>query len=129
MRIFTWCYWTGLAALVLIFTFMGDPRVDAQTGQPTFPVYAASHISTNTTTAILTGTGVLSKICINDQGASGNLATVYDNTAASGSSLAIIDTVTTIGCQWYDVALATGLTILTSGGTAADLTVVYRPLR
>ena len=56
-----------------------------------------------------------------------NTATVYDNTAGSGTKIATIDT--TLGravALILDVAFATGLTVVTATGTAADLTVAYR---
>lgn len=86
-----------------------------------------SRISTNTTTTVKSGAGILHKIVINTKGASANIATVYDNTAGSGTVIAIIDTVNLNPQSLiYDLAFATGLTIVTATGTAADITVVYR---
>jgi microcompartment protein CcmK/EutM len=83
--------------------------------------------TTNTTTTHKSGAGILHKIVVNTKGASANTATVYDNTAGSGTVIAVIDTVN-INSQAleYDLAFATGLTIVTATGTPADLTIVYR---
>ncbi len=51
--------------------------------------------------------------------------TIYDNTAASGTVIAVMTSALQTS-QTFDVAFATGCTIVTSGGTAADLTVVWR---
>lgn len=84
-----------------------------------------SHISTNATTTVKSGAGVLKRITINSNGGTLNTATVYDNTAGSGTIIAVIDT-TLGGNHEYDLVFSTGLTIVTATGTAADLTVVYQ---
>lgn len=89
-------------------------------GRPT------SRITTNTSTnAIKTGAGVFGSICVGVPGASANTATIYDNTTATGTVIAVIDT-TTRGCMEYNAAFTTGLSVLTATGTAADLTVMFR---
>lgn len=117
--------------LVIVWLALSVPVVQAQpTGSTaSYPVYAAIHMAANGTSSPITGAGVLHTVCINDQGASSNIATVYDNTAGSGTTLAVIDTVTTVGCQLYDAAYSTGLTVVMGTGTTADLTITYRPLR
>lgn len=80
-----------------------------------------------TTTVVKTGNGVLHSICINTQAA--GTATIYDNTAASGTKIGTItgNAGTSVGpnCQIYDVAFWTGLTIVTATA-AMDITVSYR---
>jgi hypothetical protein len=49
--------------------------------------------------------------------------TVYDNTAASGTVLATIDTGKALGTLDFDVAFGTGLTVVTASG--AKVVVVY----
>lgn len=85
-------------------------------------------IATNTTTnGIKSGAGILHKVVINTKGAAANTLTLYDNTTATGTVIAIIDTVN-INSQalLYDLAFATGLSAITATGTAADITIVYR---
>ncbi len=85
-----------------------------------------SNITTNTTTTVKSGAGILHKVCINTKGASANTATIFDNTAGSGTKMGTLDTTADTACKVYDAAFATGLTVVTATGTAADLTVVYR---
>lgn len=90
--------------------------------------YSYNHITTATTTVVKASAGFLHKIIWNKSVATG-VTTVYDNTSAAGTVVAI----RTVGaallndppCQAeYNVSMATGITILTS--QAEDITVVYR---
>ena len=90
------------------------------------PTFAHSNLAANATTVVKSGSGILHSITINNAGASSNTCTVYDNTAASGTVIATIDTVELNGrTLLYDVRFATGLTIVIGTGTAADITVAY----
>lgn len=87
-----------------------------------------SNIKTATTTTSKSGAGFLHTLTINTYVASATV-TIYDNTAGSGATIATItlpSTITSLGPHTltYDIAFATGLTIVTSGAT--DLTVAYR---
>lgn len=85
-----------------------------------------TNITTLATTVVSANPGTLAAICINTKGATANTATVYDNTAGSGTKIATIDTTAAVGCLRYDVAFATGLTVVTATGTAPDMTVTWR---
>jgi thymidine phosphorylase len=87
--------------------------------------FSYNNIATNTTTTVKSGSGVLHSIVINKKGASSNLATVYDNTAGSGTKIATIDTTTSVVTLLFDCQFSIGLTIVTATGTAADITVSY----
>lgn len=87
-----------------------------------------SHISTATTTTIKSGAGFLHTLVINTTVALGTI-TIYDNTAGSGTVIAVITNPATLLqmgplTATYDIAFTTGLTIVTTG--AQDLTVAYR---
>lgn len=82
------------------------------------------HIATSATTTVKTTSGKLQRIVVNSPG-TGNTVTVYDNTAASGTLLAILSLMTNCAALEYDLPFSTGLTIVTAGGTPADLTVLY----
>lgn len=91
-------------------------------------VYSFSNITSATTTTVKSGVGQLHSITIN-KGAATGVITIYDNTAASGTKIGTI----TFGAALlsdppipalYDVAFATGLTIVTSAAT--DITVAYK---
>jgi len=86
---------------------------------------SVTHINSNATTVVKTGFGMLHTICINSKGATGNTATVYDNTAASGTIIAVIDTTAQVQTLLYDAQVAIGITIVTAIGTAPDITVTY----
>jgi hypothetical protein len=89
--------------------------------------FSYQNITTNATTTVKSGAGLLHGIVINTKGASANVLTIYDNTAASGTKIGTVDTVNgVIGTIRYDAKFTTGLTILTATGTAADVTVIYR---
>ena len=85
------------------------------------------NLNANGTTTVKSGRGVLHSITVNKKGASANIATVYDNTAGSGTVIAVIDTVN-MNAQTllYDLAFNTGLTVVLATGTAADITITYR---
>lgn len=78
------------------------------------------------TTTVKSGAGVLYSVIINTKGASANTLTCYDNTAGSGTKIAIIDTTGGTASIRYDVAFSTGLTCVSATGTGADYTVSYR---
>lgn len=88
--------------------------------------YSFSHIAANTAgTTVKSGAGTLHSVTINTAGASSNVLTLYDNTAASGTVIAIIDT-TTVRTLVFDAAFATGLEAVLATGTAADVTILYK---
>lgn len=94
------------------------------------PARHYKHIATNATTLVRTGPGILWSVAINSAG-SGNTVTIYDGVDATGAVIAVYHTdaiyanvATTVTMQ-YGVAVATGITVVTSGGSACDLTVVY----
>lgn len=90
------------------------------------PIGSYTNITSNATTTCKSSAGVLHRIVVNKAGASANTATVYDNTAGSGTVIATIDTVALNGhTLQYGCAFGTGLTIVTATGTAGDLTVVW----
>lgn len=81
-----------------------------------------TNITTATTTVVKSGTGILHGIVINTTAAA--TITIYDNTSAAGTKIATIAASPAIGSTFtYNVAFATGLTIVTAG--ASDITVAY----
>lgn len=90
--------------------------------------YSYTHITTATTTVVKASAGFLHKIIWNKRIAAG-ATTVYDNTSAAGTVVAIV----TVGAAIlsdpptmgeYNVTMATGITVVTS--QAEDITVVWR---
>lgn len=84
------------------------------------------NITGATTTTVKTGAGILRRLVFNKFVVLG-VATIYDNTAASGTVLATVTLPAALlasnGSIEYNLTFATGLTIVTS--VAFDLTVVY----
>lgn len=85
------------------------------------------NITTATTTICKYSAGRLHKLCLNSPSQQSGIVTMYDNTSATGTTLATL--------QWtsnnsqlpqsinYDMPFSTGLTIVTSAAT--NITVVY----
>lgn len=89
--------------------------------------YNYTHITTATTTAaIKTGTGVVHTVCVNSLGTVASAITVDDALTATTPTIAVINSLALLGCQTYDVAFSTGLTIVTTGTVAPDVTVSWR---
>lgn len=86
--------------------------------------YNYTNISSNTTTVIKSGTGIMHTLVINTRGGT-STCTVYDNTAGSGTKIATIDTTLSTTAFVYDADFTTGLTIVTAGVSAADVTVTW----
>lgn len=83
--------------------------------------HSSAHIAGAATTTVKAGAGLLAKILVGT-GAAGATATVYDSLTGTGTVVAIIDCANPRSMD-LDVALSTGITIVTSGAT--DLTVAY----
>lgn len=69
---------------------------------------------------------MLHSITINALGTVASTTTVYNNTAGSGAVIAIINTLAGQESYIYDVAFSIGLTLVTTGTVAPDITVSYR---
>jgi len=85
--------------------------------------YNYAHISTNSTTTLVTGPGILHSVVVNNTTGASDTITIYDNTAASGSVIAILSE--SVGTYIYDAAFGTGLTVVLSGTTPPDSTITY----
>ncbi len=100
-------------------------NVDPYTKKIIYYGETATNILTSTTTVVATGKGVLHGINVNTKGTVASTVTVYDNTAASGTKLATLDSLNLSGWNQFDVAFSTGLTIVTTGTVAPDITVSW----
>jgi hypothetical protein len=100
--------------------------VGTATPLPVQSSYLYSNITTDTTTVVKSGAGVLHTVCFNTPLAT-EVTTIFDNTAASGTKIGTWTTPASpvASCILYDVAFTTGLTILTATA-AGDITVSYR---
>ena len=117
---------TGAATETTVAGLLTNTQLRASAVETTKKTSSFSHITTNTTTTVKSGAGVLRRIVINTKGSGANTLTIYNNTSGSGTIIGIIDTVTGVrGHFEYGVSFSTGLTIVTANGTAADVTVIY----
>lgn len=80
------------------------------------------------TTTVKSGSGTLHAIVFNSAAAATNVTTVFDNTAASGTVIAIpaATAVTFPVSVLFDIAFSTGLTILTATANGSNMTVIYK---
>ena len=81
---------------------------------------AHKFINTNTTTICKYGAGRLKRILNVDN--AGNI-TIYDNTSATGTVIATIDTAKALGTLDFDIPFSNGLTVVTA--TSAKVVVIY----
>ena len=84
------------------------------------------HVNTVATTLVKSGTGNLNNISINSKGTVASTVTVYDSLSATGTVVAIIDSLNISGTFTFDVAFTVGLTVVTTGTVAPSVTVSYR---
>ncbi len=99
--------------------------VDALTGGiRIIQKWAYAHIAAAGTTTVKAAPGVLGSVVVNKAGDAAATVTVYDNTAGSGTVVAVIDA-SAKGAYAFNAALATGLTVVVASTTAPDVTVTY----
>lgn len=84
------------------------------------------HIATAATTTCKTGAGMIHTLTVNSLGTVASLTKIYDNTAGSGTVVASINTLAGQTTYLYDISFSTGLTVVTTGTVAPDITVSYR---
>ena len=116
IRILRTCAWWAEAALDALPTTPLAVPVPEEPG-------AYRCIDANGTVVCKAGAGALRRIVINAAG-NNSTATVYDNTAGTGTRIATLDCSVT-GAREYGVAFSVGLTVVLSGGLPGDITVVF----
>lgn len=84
-------------------------------------LFRSAYISSATTTTVKSGNGRLHTITLGETAA--GTITIYDNTAGSGTVLAVLKASIAEQTFTFDIAFDTGLTIVTAG--ASKLTVSY----
>lgn len=106
-------------------------RAQAVTIEGHLAPFSYAHLSGNGTSTVKSGAGVLGNVCVNNNDTGGS-ATIYDNTAGSGTVIGVInvgaDSLSTVGpvCLDYHVSFSTGLTVVTAGSSSNDVTVTYK---
>lgn len=91
------------------------------------PPVVYQYIGDATTTQVKNGQGFLQTVSINSPGGAPCSATLYDNTAASGSKIAVVDCSGQPRQLDYGVNFTNGLTVVTAAsGVPPDVTILYR---
>lgn len=85
-----------------------------------------ANITTATTTTVKGAAGSLHAITVNSKGTVASTITIYDNTSGTGTKIGTIDSLNLSGTFTFDVSFATGLTLVTTGTVAPDVTVSYK---
>ena len=119
---------TPSADVISVQGVTGGEPVKVDVVQPVVIQPATSeyvYLSANGTTTAKSGAGVLRRIVVGTKGSLLNTLTVYDNTTATGSIIALIDTSEQVGSLNFEVDFTTGLTLVLAGGTAARVTVIF----
>lgn len=83
-------------------------------------VFKPTYISTATTTTAKSGAGTLGSITVGETAA--GAITVYDNTAGSGTIIAVLKASVVEGTYNFDVAFTTGCTIVTAAASKITVT-------
>lgn len=81
------------------------------------------NVTTNKTQLVKTGAGILKKLSVNKVGTTSQVI-LYDGIDATGT---VLGTFTTLaqGVMDLNIAVTTGICAVTSGGSAADISVMY----
>lgn len=92
------------------------------------PVFQAgsshTNITTDTNTVVKSSPGTFTGLIVNTAGTS-STATVYDNTACSGTKIGTFSTTAQTAIT-FGVAASTGICVTTAGSAAADITILWR---
>lgn len=80
--------------------------------------------TTNETVVLKREPGTLHRVVVGNKGTGSATVTLYDNTAASGTIIGVLDLVNTLGSVEFNLDFNTGLTIVTTA-TVGDITVVW----
>jgi hypothetical protein len=110
--------------LTAVIVLLWAAAMPGQLNVPQPQSWLYSHISTLTTTVVKSGTGVLHSVAVNAPGGVGCFVTLYDSVTASGTKIAVADC---SGAKQlnYDVALANGLTVVTTSLANPDVTITF----
>lgn len=90
---------------------------------PVYEVGTPKNITANANTQVKAGSGVFQRLTINTAGTTSTF-TAYDGTDNTGTKIGTFTT-TAQGSVAVNAYFATGLFVVTAGGAAADVTVVY----
>lgn len=116
-----------LALMITLSNAMHPTPLEAQA--PTnvaTPAFNGVNITTNTTTVVKSGGGILHTICVGTVGTGTATFKIYDSALLSAGTSYGTFTTDSKGCYVFDIVFRTGLAIYTTSTTAANITVNYR---
>ncbi len=117
-------------SLVAGTALIGKVGIDQTTNGTTNAVsstgFSFLNVAGAATTVVKSGAGQLHLINVNTLGTVASTLTVYDNTAGSGTIIAIIDSLTLPGPNLFDINFTTGCTVVSTTTAALNFTVAYR---
>ena len=116
--------WTsGSGSVIALLKAMAAKIVATVTTQPAG--FSSYNTASNTAGyAVKTGAGVWNGLIVNTAGLT-SAATFYDGTSTGGTKLATASTLA-VNSNVYSIAFTTGLFVVLTGGTPADVTITYR---
>lgn len=110
----------AFSILALLVILGCPPAVEAQVAHTSY-----KNITTDTTTLVKGGAGVLASVCVNTPAATETI-TLYDSLTATGTKIGTITLyASTNPCFYYNVNFLIGLTVVTAIA-AGDITVGYQ---
>lgn len=90
------------------------------------PPFKYTNITTNTTTTVKTGPGMIHTLVVNTTPTGANSVTIFDSTTGSGTKIGTFAVTATDTFMLYDVGFANGLTIVTTAATTpGDYTISW----
>jgi len=114
---------TGAGKVINTAVEPGDALGVTYDHKAAIPICTGTYIATATTTTCVTGAGVLHTIVVGETAA--GAITVYDNTAGSGTIIAVLKASIAEQTFTFDRKFTTGLTVVTAA--ASKITVTHAP--
>lgn len=116
------CFNTGVVSTLVNLQIIAS-AINRCAGIPSRPSYY--NISSAGTNILKRGPGTLHSLIVNNNGSVGSSITIYDNTAGSGTVIAIVDTnKASVSTLSYNLDFYVGLTVVTVNGFG-NVTVVW----
>ena len=87
--------------------------------------FSYNNISTDTTTQVKSGAGVIHSVSVNTAGTVASSVSIYDSTTTTTPVIAIVSALAT-GYFILDASFSSGLRVVTTGTVAPNVTITYR---
>lgn len=114
----------AFAACVLMVGLAPASYAAAAPGTKVYSVWNYTNVTTSATTNVKAGSGIFHGFCVNTVGTTSTLV-IFDSNTGSGKKIGSYTTVA-VGCFYLDAQFVNGLTAVTAGGAAGDITFMYQ---